>query len=64
MVIDSLLASHINASYSRYADDITFSGDRGITSYIKLIKKVVQEERGQQQMDINSQQELFVALFS
>ncbi|KMK75265.1 reverse transcriptase family protein [Alkalihalobacillus pseudalcaliphilus] len=41
----SLLASHINASYSRYADDITFSGDRGITSYIKLIKKVVQEER-------------------
>jgi RNA-directed DNA polymerase len=41
----SRLADHIGASYSRYADDITFSGEKEITKYIKLIKRVIKEEK-------------------
>jgi len=39
------LAKKTKANYSRYADDITFSGnDRSLLKVILLIKKVVQEE--------------------
>lgn len=40
-----VLASKIDASYSRYADDITFSGNISITKYISLIKRVINEEK-------------------
>lgn len=39
------LANYIGATYTRYADDITFSGKKEITKYIKLIKRVIKEER-------------------
>lgn len=39
------LAEHIEATYTRYADDITFSGERKIVKYIKLIKRVIREEQ-------------------
>lgn len=40
----SLLANKIGANYSRYADDITFSGDNQIKIYLNLIIKIVEEE--------------------
>ncbi|GAA0435391.1 hypothetical protein GCM10008983_09960 [Lentibacillus halophilus] len=38
------LALHINADYTRYADDITFSGHKSVAKYIKLIKNIIQDE--------------------
>lgn len=38
------LAEKIQASYSRYADDITFSGSKDIRKYIALIKRVIVDE--------------------
>ncbi len=38
------LANRIGASYSRYADDITFSGGKYIARYIKLIKEIIISE--------------------
>lgn len=38
------LANHIGASYTRYADDITFSGKKEITKYIKLMKRIIKDE--------------------
>ena len=40
----SALALKIGADYSRYADDITFSGSKSITRLIPLIKKIITEE--------------------
>ena len=40
----SVLAQKIEASFSRYADDLTFSGEVFITEYLKLIKRVIREE--------------------
>lgn len=39
-----ILANYIGASYTRYADDITFSGKKEITRYIKLMKRVIKDE--------------------
>lgn len=39
------LANNINADYTRYADDITFSGNKSIAKYIKLIKTIIRNER-------------------
>ncbi|MEC1394746.1 retron St85 family RNA-directed DNA polymerase [Bacillus velezensis] len=50
IVCDSLdkrlsgLASKINASYTRYADDITFSGDFHIVKYIKTLRNIIESE--------------------
>lgn len=38
------LSKKIEATYSRYADDITFSGDRSIVHYIQEIKKIINDE--------------------
>ena len=40
----SCLAESIGCDYSRYADDITFSGNRSIESIVPLVKKIVVEE--------------------
>lgn len=39
------LSNHIGASYTRYADDITFSGNNEIKKYINLIKHIIQNEK-------------------
>ncbi|MCT4612231.1 MAG: retron St85 family RNA-directed DNA polymerase [Clostridia bacterium] len=38
------LANFIEASYTRYADDITFSGEKKIAKHIKLIRKIIINE--------------------
>ena len=38
------LAESIGADYSRYADDITFSGKKSISTIIPLVEKIVEEE--------------------
>ncbi|MEN3772350.1 retron St85 family RNA-directed DNA polymerase [Priestia megaterium] len=38
------LASKINASYTRYADDITFSGEVSIVKYIKTLRSIIESE--------------------
>ncbi len=38
------LCRKINASFTRYADDITISGDKNIIEYIGLISKIIEEE--------------------
>ena len=40
----SKLASLIDATYTRYADDITFSGSHKILSYIPVIQKIILNE--------------------
>lgn len=40
----SSLAKKIEANYTRYADDITFSGNNNICKYEKLIRKIISEE--------------------
>ncbi len=38
------LAESIGADYSRYADDITFSGKKSISTIIPLVEQIVEEE--------------------
>lgn len=40
----SRLATAIGADYTRYADDITFSGNASISKYTDLIRKIIHEE--------------------
>lgn len=40
----SKLAEKFHAAYSRYADDITFSGDKGITKLIPVAKEIILQE--------------------
>lgn len=40
----STLANKFNAEYTRYADDITFSGNRNISKMIPIIFKIVEDE--------------------
>lgn len=40
----SAFASSCEAVYSRYADDITFSGSRGIANYLPIIKEIIEGE--------------------
>lgn len=40
----STLAKSINCDYSRYADDITFSGNKSIKSIIPLVQRIIIEE--------------------
>lgn len=40
----SKLANKIGATYTRYADDITFSGNQSICKYINLIRRIIMEE--------------------
>lgn len=38
------LADKYSAVYTRYADDITFSGNKGIRNMISVVEKIIQEE--------------------
>ena len=38
------LSEKFNCSYSRYADDITFSGGNGIKNILPLVKQIIEEE--------------------
>jgi len=38
------LAAAIGADYIRYADDITFSGNKNLKKYVKVIRKIIHEE--------------------
>ena len=38
------LASNLNCSYTRYADDITFSGDKAIRTALPLIREIITDE--------------------
>lgn len=38
-------ADNIEADYTRYADDITFSGRKGIAKFIPVIKNIIKEEQ-------------------
>ncbi len=40
----SLLAKKFEANYSRYADDITFSGSLGIENLVEITSKILEEE--------------------
>lgn len=40
----SMLARSINCCYSRYADDITFSGEKNIKSIVPLVQRIIVEE--------------------
>lgn len=40
----SSLASKINCTYTRYADDITFSGEKYIKRYLPVIRQIIFEE--------------------
>ena len=40
----ALLAQKYNATYSRYADDITVSGEYGIKKIIPIVKKIIEDE--------------------
>lgn len=38
------LAKRYNAEYSRYADDITFSGNSNVKNMIPVVTQIIQEE--------------------
>lgn len=38
------LAESLDASYTRYADDITFSGSKSLRTVVPLIREIIQEE--------------------
>lgn len=40
----SMLCNKVDANYSRYADDITISGNRGIEKYIPIVSEIVRDE--------------------
>lgn len=40
----SCLANSIGSDYSRYADDLTFSGNKNIKNVVPLVKRIVHEE--------------------